>query len=72
MYIVPGAVTNHTYYKENHSIVIEWSAPTHPNGILKYYLVEWTVANQTYSKEIPCQSEADKFKFPVSISINEQ
>lgn len=66
--IVPGAVTNHTFYRENHDIFIEWSAPTHPNGILKRYLVEWTIANKTYAEGIPYRSETDRNIFKVRIS----
>lgn len=62
--IAPGAVTNHKYYKKD-GIVVEWNAPINANGILKYYLIEWTIANQTYSEKIPYQSEIERNTFKV-------
>lgn len=64
--IVPGSVTNHKVYKKD-GIVIEWSAPTKPNGILKYYLIEWTIGNQTQSQQITYESDIVKNIFSVNV-----
>lgn len=66
--VAPGPVTNHKIYKKD-GIVIEWSEPTNPNGILKNYLVEWSIANHTFSENLPYQSEIDRNVFKVSERI---
>lgn len=62
--IAPGPVSNHTIYKKS-GIIIEWSTPINTNGILTYYLVEWTIANQTHHEQIPYRSGTNRNTFKV-------
>lgn len=61
-------MTNHKVYTKN-GIIVEWSAPTKANGILKYYLIQWTIGNQTHSEKINYQSETDRNVFKVSLNF---
>lgn len=66
---VPSPVTNHKIFKKN-GIVVEWSAPIDLNGILEYYLIEWTVSNMTHSERIDYHDNTDRNVFKVSFSLS--
>lgn len=63
----PGPIANHKIFKKN-GIVVEWSAPIDLNGILEYYLIEWTVSNMTHSERIDYHDDTDRNVFKVSYS----
>lgn len=60
-FVVPGAITNHKIFKKD-GIVVEWDAPSNPNGQLQYYLIEWTIYNKTYSNKIVYKNGRNVFK----------
>lgn len=48
---VAGSITNHKIYTKD-GIVVEWTEPNEMNDIIRYYSIEWTIANQTHSENI--------------------
>ena len=66
-FAVPGPITNHKIGKDE-GIFVEWEPPINPNGILKYYLVEWTINNDTHSANVSVDeknaSGRNSFHFP--------
>ncbi|XP_063704517.1 uncharacterized protein LOC134833940 [Culicoides brevitarsis] len=60
---VPGIIQHQNVTKMEDGIVLYWEPPTHPNGALLYYLVEWTKDGDDFASNISINGPLE-FKFP--------
>uniref|UniRef100_A0A336MHG5 CSON015462 protein n=1 Tax=Culicoides sonorensis TaxID=179676 RepID=A0A336MHG5_CULSO len=60
---VSGPVSNHNITLGEDGILLQWQPPTQPNGVLLYYLIEWTKDGLDFYQNVSIDGPF-QFKFP--------